>query len=335
MFTRKMWASIIVALSLCITLAAFLSIPVEAKPYKGAEIYSLEAVTYGRFEMSIKAAKGGGILSTFFLYKSGSENDGEFWEEIDIEIFGKDDTRVWQSNILLGRERPAVGSEQDHEADVSLTDDFHTYVIEWTPDYVAWFFNGDEVRRITAPSAVNSLSSAQTLRFNLWASESEAWTGSWSDAVLPVYQQVDYIRYQTYNSETGTFDDGWRDDFDTFDTTRWAKANWTFDTNRVDFSPENVTVKDGILFLALTKEGSEGIFPGSASSAASSAAVSSVASSSVAPAPAPVSSATAASAPSTSGGGGGGAMSPFMLFGLMLMSAFALRTQPQGRLRKN
>lgn len=332
MFTRKMWASFIVALALAVALAALLSMPAESKPYSGAEVYSQEAVTYGRFEMRIRAASGGGILSTFFLYKSGSETEGAFWEEIDIEIFGKEDARLWQSNILLGRERPAVGDEEEHDAAVSLAEDYHEYVIEWTPEYVAWFLDGDEVRRITSPSTVSSLTSAQTLRFNLWASESVVWTGEWDDKVLPVYQYVDYIRYQPYNATTKTFEDGWRDDFDTFDTARWGKAEWTFDGNRVDFSPANVTVRDGALILALTHEGSEGVFPGSASSAASSSAVSSVAASSVAPAPA----SAAASSRASSGGGGGGAFAGVDLFLLLVASgALMLRTPLQGRLRKN
>ncbi len=300
----------------------------SAKDYKGAEIYSFESYTFGRYEMRMRAAKGGGILSTFFTYKNGSEIDNTFWEEIDIEIFGKDNATSWQSNIILGSSRPTEQDEVEHDMPFSLGDAYHTYVIEWTPDYVAWFVDGEEIRRLEGTSAVTSLTSAQSLRFNLWASESVEWTGAWDDSVLPVYQFVNYIEYKAYNRATKTFEGGWRDDFNSFDEARWGKANWTFATNRVDFAPENVVVKDGILVLALTKNdalGFTGTPPaddGTTSSASSAASASSVAASS-APASssaAATSSFVATSMPTTGGKSGGGGGS-FHWIGLLMLGA--------------
>jgi len=151
-----------------------------------------------------------------------------------------------------------------------------------------------------------------------------AWVGAWDDAVLPVYQFINYIEYKPYNATTKTFEGGWRDDFNSFDSARWGKANWTFDMNRVDFAPENVVVKNGILVLALTKENATGFSgtpptdePTSSSSASSitvsSSAASSVAASSIAASEAASSAAVATSSTATSkvasgGSGGGGAM---------------------------
>ena len=67
----------------------------SAKAYKGAEIYSYDAYLYGRFEMRMQAAKGSAVLSTFFTYKNGSQIGNTFWEEIDIEIFGKNNATEW------------------------------------------------------------------------------------------------------------------------------------------------------------------------------------------------------------------------------------------------
>ncbi len=267
-------------LSLALVTAA-IATPATAKTYKGAEIYSFDSVTYGRFELRMRVAKGSGVLSTFFTYKNGSEIGNTFWEEIDIEVFGKNNATEWQSNIILGSSRPTIHSEQLHTAPSSLGDAYHTYVLEWTPDYVAWFVDGVEVRRITGTSTVTSLTNPQSLRFNLWSSESAEWVGAWNDNILPVYQFVNYIDYKAYNPTTKTFEGGWRDDFDSFDTSRWGKANWTFDTNRVDFAPENVVVKDGILVLALTKADATGFngTPPADSGSSSSMASSSLASS--------------------------------------------------------
>lgn len=260
----------------------------SAKAYKGAEIYSNDSVLYGRFEIRMQVAKGSGILSTFFTYKNGSEVGNTFWEEIDIEVFGKNNATEWQSNIILGSSRPTLHVEQVHSLTQSLGDAYHTYVLEWTPDYVAWFLDGVEVRRITGTSTVTSLTNAQSLRFNLWSSESVEWVGPWDPSILPVYQFINYIDYQAYNATTKTFEGGWRDDFNSFDSSRWGKANWSFDTNRVDFAPENVVVKDGILVLAMTTDAALG-FSGTppadnhvVSSSSAPASSSSVASSSLA-----------------------------------------------------
>lgn len=264
----------------------------SAKAYKGAEIYSNDSVLYGRFEIRMQVAKGSGILSTFFTYKNGSEVGNTFWEEIDIEVFGKNNATEWQSNIILGSSRPTLHVEQVHSLTQSLGDAYHTYVLEWTPDYVAWFLDGVEVRRITGTSTVTSLTNAQSLRFNLWSSESAEWVGPWDPSILPVYQFINYIDYQAYNATTKTFEGGWRDDFNSFDSSRWGKANWSFDTNRVDFAPENVVVKDGILVLAMTTEAALGfsgtppadneVVSSSSAPASSSVASSSLAQSSVA-----------------------------------------------------
>ncbi len=85
-----------------------------------------------------------------------------------------------------------------------------------------------------------------------------AWVGAWNDNILPVYQFINYIEYKPWNAATNSFGTGWRDDFNSFDTNRWGKANWTFAENRADFDPNNVVVKNGTLVLALTREGQTG-----------------------------------------------------------------------------
>lgn len=225
----------------------------EAKQYKGAEIYSQQLYKYGKIEVRMRAARGSGILSTFFTYKPGSEMAGQSWEEIDVEIFGKDNAKAFQSNILVGN--PRMGSEQEHPADVSLADGYHTYTIEWTPTTVVWFRDGVEARRTTG-GQVNSILSEHNFRFNLWASDAAGWAGAFDSSALPQAQYVNWIKYYRY--ENGAFVLDWTDDFNTFDTARWAKADWTFDGNLVDFEPNNVVVKDGTLVLCLTTEGNVG-----------------------------------------------------------------------------
>lgn len=235
------------------------------KDYKGAELYSTESWKYGKIELRMRMAKGSGILSTFFTYKNGSEVKGSFWEEIDIEVFGKDNAETFQSNIITNN--PQKHSEKVHSPGFSLGDAYHTYTLEWTPNYVAWYIDGVEMRK-TQGGQVSELTRPESFRFNLWASSSESWVGEFDTDALPAYQFVNWIRYSAYTPGTGTngtdFTLDWEDDFSSFDSDRWNMANWTFNGNLVDFEPDNVLVEDGYLVLALTKAdetGFKGIIP--------------------------------------------------------------------------
>jgi endo-1,3-1,4-beta-glycanase ExoK len=139
-----------------------------------------------------------------------------------------------------------------------MGDGYHTYVLEWTPSYIAWFVDGVQMRRIDGGQFVTSLTGYQDIRFNIWAANIVEWVGAWNDSILPVYQFINYVDYKPWNSATNSFGAGWRDDFNSFDTNRWNKANWTFAENRADFDTNNALVKNGTLVLALTREGQTG-----------------------------------------------------------------------------
>jgi endo-1,3-1,4-beta-glycanase ExoK len=243
-------------LSTCTLLAVVLltqTRTADAKAYKGAEVYSVPTVLYGRMEMRMRMIRGSGLLSTFFTYKNGSEVAGATWEEIDVEALGKNDAVSWQSNLITGS--PRMTSEQVYSVGGSLADGNHTYTVEWTPDYVSWSFDGVMVRKTEGGQASN-LVNAATLRFNAWASSATGWAGALDEAALPAYQFVNWIKYYRYDN--GQFVLDWTDDFDSFDTSRWATATWTFDGNLVDFDPANAVIRDGTLILAITKEGATG-----------------------------------------------------------------------------
>lgn len=233
----------------------------QNKAYKGAEVYGKSEyyIQYGKIEVRMMASKGSGILSTFFTWKEGSEQSNVFWEEIDVEVFGKNNATTWQTNIITGYD-PRSTSEQTHSQNFSLGDNFHTYVVEWTPDYVSWFIDDQQVRKVSGQPA-SDLDNPAGIRFNIWASTLTSWVGPWDENVLPQYQFVNWIKYYQYDNDEFILD--WSDDFDSFNNDLWAKANWTFDGNRVDFEPQNVIVQDGMLILCLTKAGETG-FTGTA-----------------------------------------------------------------------
>lgn len=127
---------------------------IMAKNYLGAELYSKESVKYGRFEIRMRMVYGNGILSTFFLYYDNSwKGSPEPWREIDLEVLGKNNTG-FQSNIITGNSGSQTHSDKFHSFNVKLNEGYHTYAIEWTPDYIAWFFDSKEVRRATGQQVI-------------------------------------------------------------------------------------------------------------------------------------------------------------------------------------
>src|SRR5690606_23387789 len=157
-----------------------------------------------------------GLLFTFFLYKGGSEQAGTFWAEIDIEMFGKNSAKTFQSNIITdGVSGAKKMSEKNHTYPYSRLDGVHTYVLEWTSTYVAWFVDGKEVRR-DQTAQVATLVNAQSIRFNAWASSSSGWAGAFNPAVLPQKQIIDWFKYSSYDETVeGNFKLEWMDDFNT------------------------------------------------------------------------------------------------------------------------
>ena len=68
---------------------------------------------------------------------------------------------------------------------------------------------------------------------------------------MPWYLLFDYVEVFTYDEANNEYHLHWRDDFETFNTDRWYKADGGFDSNSSVFHPENVSVKSGNLVLKM------------------------------------------------------------------------------------
>ena len=240
-------------LSAAIVLAFYLgwSAVLPAKDYRGAELRTKASYLYGRFEVRYKAAWGSGLTSTFFTYNDIDPN--EKWNEIDIEIMGR-----YTDDVQFNAITPGVRSHIHHQFvpfDPSL--DFHTYAIEWTPQYVAWFVDGEEVYRQTGPH-IAQLTRPQKIMMNIWQPIYTDWAGDWDEAILPAFAYYDYVSYAKYSPDSGTvgtdnnFLPVWKDDFDAYDASRWDRATHTWNGNNCDFRPENIVFRDGLMILCLT-----------------------------------------------------------------------------------
>ncbi|MGA9119157.1 MAG: family 16 glycosylhydrolase, partial [Bacteroidota bacterium] len=149
------------------------------KPYRGAEYRTIGTMTYGRFEVRMRSAPVSGMLSSFFTYYDAASP----WNEIDIETMGRYSNEI-QFNTIV----PANGNNHVQRQTVPFNPHaaFHVLGFEWTPDYVAWRIDGEEVYRQTG-THISQLVKPQKIMMNVWQPADVSWAGSFSAAQLPVY----------------------------------------------------------------------------------------------------------------------------------------------------
>jgi len=155
------------------------------RPYRSGAIASVAAFGYGRFEAEIKAARGSGLVTGFFLHRAAPR------QEIDVEIFGADPTQMLV-NVYFnpGDDGAALafgyrGSPIRIPLGFDATRDFHRFAIDWHPERIAWLVDDRvvHVRRSWDPTPIPHLD--MRLHCNLWAPRSVELAGAMDETVLP------------------------------------------------------------------------------------------------------------------------------------------------------
>ena len=89
---------------------------------------------------------------------------------------------------------------------------------------------------------------------NFWTPTWFPWNKDFKEENLPWEAKYDFVETYTYDHETNGFVFHWRDDFDSFDQSKWYKSdNWGFEGNSSLFVAGQVEAKDGNLVLKLDK----------------------------------------------------------------------------------
>ena len=87
---------------------------------------------------------------------------------------------------------------------------------------------------------------------NFWTPTFESWGKGFDAKDMPWYVYYDYVETYTWNHETKGFDFHWRDDFQSFNASRWHKSdNTTFDANSTTFHASQAYVQDDHLVLKM------------------------------------------------------------------------------------
>jgi endo-1,3-1,4-beta-glycanase ExoK len=236
-------------------LLAVASIPSVAGATASAELYSTTPYFYGRFEARVRYAAGDGVVSAFFLWKEGSEESGTFWNELDYEKVGAN--CELHTNAYYGN--PAAVHTKTHTL-AGLCSDYHDYRYEWTPTYIAWVVDGQEIRRETgdvATAYAQNATDGMTFHFNIWPGD-QSFGGNLDPSILPVYQYISWVQYSSYDN--GAFTLEWREDFDGPDLpSGWALGDWDSPKGKSTHNATNVGVVNGIAVLSLTDDGAMGV----------------------------------------------------------------------------
>ena len=180
---------------------------IEGKDYKSGRILTrdLASWTYGYFEARIKTPTGSGIWPAFWMLPQPSSyanvsNKYGGWPangEIDImEAKGRlgnvVDTTLHYGPVSEGAWQSKYNSTATTLS--SNTDEWHTYAVEWKPNYIKWFVDGVVV---------------QTIGSGTWYSLSPMAEGN----ALAPFDEPFYIilnlavggKYDNYNTPNATF----------------------------------------------------------------------------------------------------------------------------------
>jgi endo-1,3-1,4-beta-glycanase ExoK len=235
--------------------AALLSTLASASAFavQSAELYRTEAYFYGRFEARVQFAPGEGVVSSYFLWKDGSSSTTS-WNELDyekIKAVCQLQTNIWSGTGTQSPQIPSLSAD--------LCAGYHTYTFEWTPDYIAWFIDGTELRRETGSVVAQytqNASQGMAIHFNVWVGNA-SFGGVLDPSILPVNEYVDWVQYSSYAD--GAFQLQWREDFDgTTMPAGWAVGTWASPYNLSTHNPENVSFVNGVAVLSMTADDATG-----------------------------------------------------------------------------
>jgi beta-glucanase (GH16 family) len=152
---------------------------------------------YGRFEASIKIPKGQGIWPAFWMLGG---NNWPTTGEIDImENVGNQPNTVYGTVHGPGYSG-AEGIGGNRNIGTPLSNAFHTYAVEWSPNLIVWFLDGSEYFRVTP---ANLGGDQWVFDHNFFMILNVAVGGYWpgypdASTVFPQTMLVDYVRVSAW-----------------------------------------------------------------------------------------------------------------------------------------
>ena len=165
------------------------------RPYASGEYRGNELFGYGRFEARLRASNLPGTVTAFFTYTGPNDNNPN--DEIDIEILGRDPTRLQVNYFTQG----VGGHETWIDLGFDASTDFHTYAIEWKAGRVAWYVDG-ALRHVETGSRGALPTTPMRIMTSYWAcTEVDDWCGRFTYPGAPTFVTLDWIRYTAFTTQ--------------------------------------------------------------------------------------------------------------------------------------
>jgi beta-glucanase (GH16 family) len=145
--------------------------------------------TYGYFEIRAQLPADPGYLGAIWMLPV---NGGGTYSELDIAEVVSNSPSTLTYNVW----RPNPDGGWVNVADTSQG--FHTYAVDWEPDNITWYFDGQQIAQTTTPSFMNQP------MFMILGNESGT-DGSWGGAPgsgSSSQMRVDYVRAYDSNPYT-------------------------------------------------------------------------------------------------------------------------------------
>lgn len=164
-------------------------------PYASGEYRTNSNYGFGLLEGRFKPANAQGTVSSLFFYTGPSDNNNP-WDETDIEILGKDTTKMQTNYIVNG-----VGG---HEVMVNLgfdaSQDLHEYAVKWQSNAICWYVDRALVRQVNGSAGTPLPATAGKIMMNLWTGTSAetGWLGAFSYNG-PLTAQYDWVKFTPAN----------------------------------------------------------------------------------------------------------------------------------------
>ena len=154
---------------------------------------------YGYMEASIKLPKGKGTWPAFWMMPDDQSLGWPKCGEIDIMEEVGVDPNITSSSIHCESYNHVKGTQKTaSRTTAGAEDEFHTYALEWTPNYIKTYVDGVLLLNFPNDGAGN----VSTWPFNkkFYITLNLAWGGDWGgyagvdESKLPATMQVDYVR---------------------------------------------------------------------------------------------------------------------------------------------
>jgi len=227
-----------------------------------AGMQTVGTATFGKWETRMIIPGGTGLIGAYYLFDSEARDSGS-WHEIDMELYGMA-PNVLETKCHMHENPPKSALVYHPErigkwtAPVDPGKGYHTYSIEWSPDYIRFGFDGTQYRRIERGQSdklddlLDGLQDAKmspTLSFRGFYT---SWSGWLNVQSLPKHLFVNWVRYHRYSpgEGPGDFTLAWQENFDTLptDTSQWYIWDWGV------ASPLNATALGGVLVLTANRK---------------------------------------------------------------------------------